>query len=51
MKQIWDILEVTREGTNQVKESKINLITHPYELFKRDSDGNIRTYFLESRTL
>ena len=27
------MLEITHEGTNQVKESKINLIVHSYELF------------------
>ena len=33
-KKIWDRLEVTHEGTNQVKESKINMLVHKYELFK-----------------
>ena len=33
-KEIWDILEVIHEGTNQVKESKINMLVHNYELFK-----------------
>ena len=32
-KKIWRLLEITREGTNQVKESKINLLVHRYELF------------------
>ena len=32
-KEIWDRLEVTHEGTNQVKESKINMLVHKYELF------------------
>ena len=32
-KEIWIILEVTHEGTNQVKKSKINLLVHNYELF------------------
>ena len=32
-KEIWKILVVTHEGTNQVKESKINLLVHIYELF------------------
>ena len=32
-KEIWRLLEVTHEGTNQVKESKINLLVHSYELF------------------
>ena len=32
-KEIWRLLEITHEGTNQVKESKINLLVHSYELF------------------
>ena len=27
------LLEITHKGTNQVKESKINLLVHSYELF------------------
>ena len=27
-KEIWDRLEVTHEGTNQVKETKINILIH-----------------------
>ena len=27
------MLEITHEGTNQEKESKINLLVHNYELF------------------
>ena len=33
-KEIWDKLEGTHEGTSQVKESKINILVHNYELFK-----------------
>ena len=32
-KEIWRLLEITHEGTNQVKESKINLLVHSYEFF------------------
>ncbi|GAV85898.1 UBN2 domain-containing protein, partial [Cephalotus follicularis] len=32
-KQMWDLLEITYEGTNQVKESKISMLVHEYELF------------------
>ncbi|WKA01419.1 hypothetical protein VitviT2T_019701 [Vitis vinifera] len=32
-KEIWRLLEITHEETNQVKESKINLLVHNYELF------------------
>ena len=33
-KEIWDQLKVTHEGTNQVKETKINMLVHKYELLK-----------------
>ena len=33
-KEICDKLEVTHERTNQVKESKISMLVHKYELFK-----------------
>ena len=32
-KEIWRLLKVTHEGTNQVKELKINLLVCSYELF------------------
>ena len=32
-KEIWRLLEITHEETNQVKKSKINLLVHSYELF------------------
>ena len=31
--QIWQILHVTHEGTNKVKESKISILLHRFELF------------------
>ena len=33
-KEMWERLEVTHEGTTQVKETKINMLLHDYELFK-----------------
>ncbi|GAV58877.1 DUF4219 domain-containing protein/UBN2 domain-containing protein [Cephalotus follicularis] len=33
-KEIWDKLESTHEGTNQVKYSRIDMLTHEYELFE-----------------
>ena len=32
--QIWHILQVTHEGANKVKESKISVLVHRFELFK-----------------
>ena len=31
---IWNTLEITHEGTNRVKDSKINLLMHDFELFR-----------------
>ena len=45
VKKIWNRLEVTHEGTNQVKESKINIFVHNYELFKIKSDESITEMF------
>ena len=44
-KEIWDRLEVTHERTNQVKESKINMLVHKYELFKMEHDESITEMF------
>ncbi|XP_019253868.1 PREDICTED: uncharacterized protein LOC109232557 [Nicotiana attenuata] len=33
-KEKWDKLEVTYEGTNKVKETRINLLVREYELFQ-----------------
>lgn len=44
-KEIWDKLEVTHEGTNQVKESKINMLVHKYELFKMMPGESISSMF------
>ena len=44
-KEIWDRLEVTHEGTNQVKESKINMLVHKYELFQMEQNESITSMF------
>ena len=41
VKNIWRLLEITHEGTNQVKESKINLLVHSYELFLMKNNETI----------
>ena len=40
-KEIWHALEITHEGTNQVKESKISMFVHNYELFKMTPEESI----------
>ncbi|GKU95337.1 hypothetical protein SLEP1_g8708 [Rubroshorea leprosula] len=44
-KEMWDMLEVTHEGTSQVKESKINRLTYMYELFKMKSEESIQDMY------
>ena len=47
---IWHTLEVTHEGTSRVKESKINLLVHSYELFRMKSSetiGDMYTRFMD----
>ena len=44
-KEIWDKLEVTHEGLNQVKESKISMLVHKYELFKIETNERIFEMF------
>ena len=44
-KEIWDKLIVTHEGTEQVKESRVSLLVHNYELFKMKPDETIPQMF------
>ena len=43
-KEIWDILCETYEGTNTIKETKINALIQQYE-FKFKSDENVKDAF------
>ncbi|GAV79841.1 UBN2 domain-containing protein, partial [Cephalotus follicularis] len=50
-KEMWDLLEVTYEGTNQVKESKISMLVHEYELFMMPNDECISDMFTRFTTI
>ena len=39
--QIWHTLQVTHEGTNKIKESKISVLVHRFELFKMEENETI----------
>ena len=41
-KEMWDTLQVTHEGTTDVKRSRINTLTHEYELFRMNSNDSIQ---------
>ena len=45
VKEIWVKLEVTYEGTNQVKETRINMLVHRYELFQMKQNESISSMF------
>ena len=44
-KKNWDKLEVTYEGTNQVKKTRINMLVHRYELFQMEQNESISSMF------
>ena len=41
-KDMWDTLQVTHEGTTDVKRSRINTLTHEYELFRMNANESIQ---------
>ncbi|GAV61646.1 LOW QUALITY PROTEIN: zf-CCHC domain-containing protein/DUF4219 domain-containing protein/UBN2 domain-containing protein, partial [Cephalotus follicularis] len=43
--KMWDRLEVTYEGTNEVKDAKISMLVHEYELFQMIEDEYIKSTF------
>ncbi|GAV84157.1 UBN2 domain-containing protein, partial [Cephalotus follicularis] len=51
VKEMWDLLEVTYEGTNQVKESKISMLVHEYELFIMHDNECISDMFSRLTTI
>ncbi|GAV92659.1 UBN2 domain-containing protein, partial [Cephalotus follicularis] len=50
-KQMWNLLEITYEGTNQVKESKISMLVHEYELFMMHDNEDISEMFTRFTTI
>ncbi|GAV81374.1 UBN2 domain-containing protein [Cephalotus follicularis] len=45
-KKMWDGLEVTYKGTNQVKNAKINMLVREYEMFSMKENENISRMFV-----
>ena len=39
--KIWDALQVAHEGTNQVKQSRIELLMREYELFEMSDQETV----------
>ncbi|VFR03160.1 unnamed protein product [Cuscuta campestris] len=44
-KQMWEKLEITYEGTTQVREAKIDQLTHEYELFSMKENEKVEEMF------
>uniref|UniRef100_A0A1S4CH61 Uncharacterized protein n=1 Tax=Nicotiana tabacum TaxID=4097 RepID=A0A1S4CH61_TOBAC len=40
--EIWEALQTAHEGTTQVKQSKINMLTTEFELFRMKDDESIQ---------
>ena len=40
-KEVWKILKITPEGTNQAKDSKIRILVNDYEIFKMKPNESI----------
>ncbi|VFQ64297.1 unnamed protein product, partial [Cuscuta campestris] len=49
--EMWNKLEVTYEGTSQVKDSKFDLLTHEYELFMMMENETIDGMFERFSTI
>ncbi|XP_070003158.1 uncharacterized protein [Nicotiana sylvestris] len=41
-KEVWEVLQIAHEGTTRVKQSKIDMLTTEYELFKMRDDESIQ---------
>ena len=50
-RDIWHTLEITHEGTSQVKESKINMLVHNYELFNMTPEESITVMYTRFTTI
>ncbi|XP_075082976.1 uncharacterized protein LOC142166947 [Nicotiana tabacum] len=44
-KEMWDKLEVTYEGTNKLKETRINLLVRDYKLFQMKDEESVEEIF------
>ena len=45
-KDVWRILEITHEGTNQVKDFKVRILVNDYEMFKMKPNKSIVEMFI-----
>ena len=50
-KEVWDKLQVTHKGKNRVKETKIGMLTHEYELFSMKQKETITEMYNRFTTI
>ncbi|XP_021753763.1 coiled-coil domain-containing protein 186-like [Chenopodium quinoa] len=50
-KEIWDLLEITHEGTHEVKRSKIDILLSKYERFEMGSKETIQEMFTRFKNI
>ena len=50
-KEMWDTLALAHEGSSQVRESKISILVHQYELFKMEEQESIDQMFGRFQTI
>lgn len=50
-KEIWDLLEVTHEGTSDVKRSKIDILLSQYERFEMGNKESIKDMFTRFKSI
>ncbi|XP_075091602.1 uncharacterized protein LOC107830463 [Nicotiana tabacum] len=50
-KEMWDMLEVIDEGTNKVKETRINLLVRDYDLFQMKDRESVEIMFSRFRKI
>jgi len=43
--ELWDYLEITHEGTSQVKKRKINMLIKDFEIFSMNTNEAIDVFF------
>jgi len=44
-KEIWNALQIAHEGTNQVKQSRIELLVRKYELFEMSNKETVMNMY------
>ena len=45
VKEMWDRFQITHEGSKQVRQTKVDMLIHEYELFHMKEDEKIDEMF------